>query len=61
MWGQTDVRDFWRFLTPKLTERYHNFCNQIIWMLLIFKSFLAFQRKWETDLEDRVLPAALSF
>ena len=29
-------------------------------MLLIFKSFLAFQGKWETDCEDRVLPEALS-
>ena len=61
MWGRTDVRDIWHFLTPKLTGRYYNFYNQIIWMLSIFKSLLTFQGKLETDCEDRVLPAALSF
>ena len=30
-------------------------------MVLIVKSFKAFQEKWETDCEDRVLSEALSF
>ena len=30
-------------------------------MVLIFESFLAFQGKWETDCEDRVLPEGSTF
>ena len=60
MWGQTDIRGFDVFLLQNLLKDINNFYSQIIWMLLIFKSFLAFQGKWETDCEDRVLPEALS-
>ena len=60
MWGQTDVRIFDVFLLQNLLKDINNFYNQIIWMLSIFKNFLDFQGKWETDCEYRVLSEVLS-
>ena len=48
------------FLIQNFLKDINNFYNQIIWMLLIVKNFLAFQGKWETDYKDRVLPEVLS-
>ena len=60
MWGQTNVRIFDVFLLQNLLKDINNFYNQMIWMLSIFKNFLAFQGKLETDCEYRVLSEVLS-